>query len=330
MTHESLTNPPCLLCYGNLTIDDVVLPDGTEMLGCIGGDALYATLAARAFDPTAQPVAPLGCNVDPSLISAMSNVGLSMAGMCKRDSPTLHNRVVYDNFGGRKWTVYNDAMDFSILSPVIGDIPPSWLTAARHLILAMDLDATTALVKNLCPNPQQIVAFDPQEDYIYEHEEQLLEIIKAVDIFMPSEEEVFRLLGHRNWPQAARYFSSIGPSLVIVKRGESGVLLYDRDQDLEFHIPVHPRAKNAPQDILDVTGAGDTFCGAFMAALNTNSPEIAALAGCTAASFTVMGYGSSELFETPSTKIYQHFKDWLQVGAWHGSGTSADPVIWQD
>ena len=49
---------PSLVCLGNFTIDDVVLPDGSERPGCTGGDALYATLAARPGSPRAELVAP--------------------------------------------------------------------------------------------------------------------------------------------------------------------------------------------------------------------------------------------------------------------------------
>ena len=55
-----MTATPRLVCLGNFTLDDVVLPDGSERPLCTGGDALYATLAARAFEPRTELVAPVG------------------------------------------------------------------------------------------------------------------------------------------------------------------------------------------------------------------------------------------------------------------------------
>jgi len=54
---------PSLVCLGNFTVDDVVLPDGRERPGCLGGDALYAGLAARLFEPAVEIVAPVGSDL---------------------------------------------------------------------------------------------------------------------------------------------------------------------------------------------------------------------------------------------------------------------------
>src|SRR5690242_6914296 len=97
---------PFLVCLGNLTIDDVVLPGGIERPGCTGGDALYATLAARAWESSTEFVAPIGRDFPESIAAEMRRAGLSHEGLAMRDSPTLRNRVEYFADGGRVWTLF--------------------------------------------------------------------------------------------------------------------------------------------------------------------------------------------------------------------------------
>ncbi|MEM1049932.1 MAG: carbohydrate kinase family protein [Pseudomonadota bacterium] len=295
-----------LICLGNLTIDDVVLPNGTERPGSIGGDALYAVLAARPWQSNAEMVAPVGTDLPDSVRAGIRAAGLSEEGLPARDRPTIHNRVVYDKQGGREWTLYNDPSDFDVLSPLPGDIPDGYRRADRILVSAMALTATETLIPFLKDKTAARVAFDPQEDYIVGNEALLTSLVASVDVFMPSEEEVTRLTGLTDWPKAARLFSDWGPSVVVIKRGADGTLVYDRERNLEFHLPAYPGAS-----VVDTTGAGDSFCGAFMAALGTYPPETAAIAGAAAASFTVSGYGAAPLFETPATAIRARFDAWV-------------------
>jgi sugar/nucleoside kinase (ribokinase family) len=296
---------PSLVCFGNFTIDDVVLADGQKRDGCTGGDALYATLAARAFESASELVAPIGNDMPPEILARLEDLGWSLVGMPKRDVPNLHNRVDYKADGSREWTLYSDPDHFDVLSPFARDIPPAFLGADRFLVLAMALPAQESLIEHLHGKSGVLVALDPQEDYIFGNERRLEAMIAKTDIFMPSEEEVVRLIGLRDWPKAARQFAELGPRLVIIKRGANGAYLYDKERDESFEIPVFAGGK-----VVDTTGAGDSFCGAFMAMMANEAPEYAALAGAVAASVTVSGYGVDPLLETPSSVIAQRYERW--------------------
>jgi ribokinase len=283
---------PRLICLGNLTIDDVVLPDGTERPGCTGGDALYAALAARLFEPSAEMVAPVGTDLPAAMRAEILGAGFSVAGLTPRDRPTLHNRVAYRADGGRTWTLYSGQADFHALSPTPDDIPDNYRGAAAFLILAMTLEAQEGLVPALRSAGRGLIALDPQEDYISGAEQRVLDLVAQVDIFMPSEEEVRRLLGHEDFAAAAKHFATLGPRIVVIKRGAEGCLVYEREADRLTEVPAFPVA-----EVLDTTGAGDSFCGAFMASLILAPNDVlrAARAGAVAASFTVAGFGTEAL-----------------------------------
>ncbi|MEP9374766.1 carbohydrate kinase family protein [Mesorhizobium sp. KR1-2] len=298
---------PSLVCLGNFTIDDVVLPDGSERPGCTGGDALYATLAARPWEPSSELVAPVGTDFPDSIVAEMRRAGLDDAGLARRSSPTLHNRVEYFANGDREWTLFATEEEFDILSPLPADIPPSYRDAKGFMVLAMTLTAQQRLVADLKANTNAVVALDPQEDYIKGNEAALRELISKVDIFMPSAEEVVRLLGTSDWSAAARAFAAVGPKLVVIKLAGEGALLYDREREVELRVPAFSVA-----DVVDTTGAGDSFCGAFMAAYlaDRGDPERAARAGAVAASFTVAGYGVDPLFKADPAHMRRRLDEW--------------------
>lgn len=281
---------PALISFGNFTIDDVVLPDGTERPGCTGGDALYATLAARALSPSAELVAPVGHDFPAAIRASIMARGLSDAGMAARDRPTLHNRVEYFGNGDRRWTLFATEEEFDILSPLPADLPADWRGAQGFLVLAMTLAAQERLVADLSTTGRP-VALDPQEDYISGNEDRLLALIEQVDLFLPSAEEVRRLLGTEDWAAAARQLAALGPRVVVIKLGEAGALVHDAATGQQTHVPAVP----VPA-VVDTTGAGDSFCGAFMAHwLAFRDPLAAARAGAGAAAVTVQGYGADPL-----------------------------------
>jgi sugar/nucleoside kinase (ribokinase family) len=301
-----VTMPPRLVCLGNLTIDDVVLPDRTEKPGCTGGDALYACLAARLFEPASEMVAPVGNDWPDNVKDQIREAGLSDLGLPPRDLPSLHNRVDYDHNGGRAWTLYNGEQAFDILSPAPEDIPELYSGTEAFLVLAMTLTAQIGLVTALRRDRKAIIALDPQEDYIAGNEDALKALIAQCDIFMPSAEEVRRLLHHDDWSAAARYFADLGPAIVVIKLGAEGSLIFDKRNGQEIRVPA------LQVDTVDTTGAGDSFCGAFMAAFlqDREDLEAAARAGGAAASFTVAGYGVEPLFAATADMARARLANW--------------------
>ncbi len=297
---------PRLVCLGNLTIDDVVLPDGRSMPGCIGGDALYAVLAARLYEPSAEMVAPVGFDFPTSVLAQIGQAGLSRDGLTARSFKTLHNRIDYRSDGGRRWTTYFTEQEFHALSPGPDDIPPGFREAEAFLILAMTLAAQEALVADLKRTSAALVALDPQEDYIDGNENALRRLIGAVDIFMPSADEVRQLLGHTDWLTAARTFAAWGPAVVVIKLAAQGCLVYGRAGDQAIALPA------LGTEVRDTTGAGDCFCGAFMAALVNNRTDLraAARAGAVAASFAIEDFGAERLIGLTPELAARRLRDW--------------------
>ena len=303
-----MTSEPRLVCFGNFTLDDIVLPGGRERPGCIGGDALYAALGARLWTPAVEMAAPIGNDLPERVREAVVAAGFSTTALARRNLPTLRNRVVYAADGSRAWTLCSPEEEFESLSPTPDDLPPGYCAAEAFLVLAMALSAQERLIEWMRAQTNALVALDPQEDYIAGNHSRLRSLIGKVDIFLPSAEEVRRLTGGGDWAAASRDFAALGPRLVVVKLGAEGVVVHDAARDLFLRIPAYPARP------VDTTGAGDAFCGGFMAALLAARDDLegAARRGAVAASFAISEYGAAGILAATSADAAQRLADWVR------------------
>jgi ribokinase len=108
-----------------------------------------------------------------------------------------------------------------------------------------------------------------------------------IDCFLPSAKEVEDLWGLDDLPGMMRMLASFGPRVIVVKLGAEGSLLYDREHDTFWEIPAPPVA------VVDTVGAGDAYCGGFLAGLLlTGDPLEAAVQGTVSASLAIEQYGA--------------------------------------
>jgi ribokinase len=299
---------PRLICLGNITIDDVYLPDGKVEHNSIGGDALYAALAAKLWEPRVQMVAPVGDDFPVEIESIIRQAGFKFDGLPKRDIPTLHNRVYYHDDGGRRWENLFTAEDFYHLSPLPLDIPPDYHQAQAFLILAMALEAQEQLVAWLSQHTEALVVLDTQEDYVEGNEKRILSMLESVDIFLPSTAEVISLLGHDNWLAAAREFASLGPDIVVIKQGEDGSLVYDKRKQVWYE------QKPIPVEVVDATGAGDAYCGGFLAGYLKygKNLKVAVKTGAISASYAIASFGMQALLSVDQEVLQKNLDHFME------------------
>lgn len=282
---------PRLLCVGNLTVDDVVLPSGVRRDGCVGGGALYSALAARLFEPRTAMLAPVGSDLPSAVASRIAAAGFDVAALPRRAVPTIRNVVTYDAAGGRSWELLGTDEQFDALAVRPSDVGAGHARADAVLCTAMSLAAQSELTRWLRRATAALIVLDLQEDYIPGDEERVLAMAADSHVFMPSEEEVRRLTGSSDWEVAAQAFAALGPRRAVVKLGAEGALVHDAVCDRTFVAP----AVDVP--VTDTTGAGDAYCGGFAAALIDAPDDLVAAAatGVAAASFAVEGYGADRL-----------------------------------
>ncbi|HET7664922.1 MAG TPA: carbohydrate kinase family protein [Mycobacterium sp.] len=284
-----MTDASSLVCVGNLTIDEAVSAAG-ERIESVGGDALFAALAARLAGGNPTILAPVGNDATPALLAAIRSAGTDPAALPRRDLPTVRNVVRYDETGGRLWDLVLGDAHFEELSVHPADVSDCVLSASGVLLCAMALHAQLELAEWLRARTAATIYFDPQEDYIAGNEAALRDVVRACDVFLPSEIEAVALAGTAEMNAAAGALLNLGPRVVVIKLAAAGCLVATAER---------PEPIVVPTDVVepvDSTGAGDAFCGAFAAEhLRSGDPYAAAAAGAAAARIAVSAPGISGL-----------------------------------
>ena len=292
-----------LVNFGNITIDDVVMWDGSTKMGCFGGDTIYASFAASWWSDKIAFVAPIGNDFPKKNLQVLEKAGWSLEGLPKRSVPTIRNWVIYEQDGRRSWVMRSDPEDFYELSPTPVDIPTTFLQSKSFLILAMALGAQENLVEFL-HKQKKILALDLKDDDVKNNEDRILKMVSCVDIFMPSKIEMSQLTGHHDPHRAAKEFSEMGCSIIVIKLDSEGSLIYDRNTDTFYEIPAFR------VNVIDSTGAGDAYCGGFVSKYaTTRDLRLAGIAGNVSASFAIQNYGCDHMLTIPRDEVTKRFND---------------------
>jgi sugar/nucleoside kinase (ribokinase family) len=290
-----------IVVAGNLSLDDTVSPTGTYA-AAPGGDALYASLGARAWGLTPILLTLVGDDYPAAYLARVAAAGVDVSHIRTTHGPTVHYRVTNRADGTRQydWISSEDrllrtspeAVDFGTASggPLAG---AAWLHVAEMPIEAQEV----AVAAGRAAGVQ--VSLDPHEEYVVGFEQRLAAIVEGA-AFMPSELEV-RLLfpdidaadGLGFGFAAAERLDALRPALLAIKLGALGSVVRWRGRSVHVPAPVVP--------VVDSTGAGDAYCGGFIAGwLATGSPEVAAACGTVAARETIGAFGAFPAGDPPT------------------------------
>lgn len=296
-----------VLVIGHLTVDDIVLPTGETAMETPGGDALYASLGMLPWGVRPQLITAQPREYPSRILDAIKTAGVDTQFLQPIEAPGVRQWALYDGRGGRQYHPQVGSSNYEDITP-----RPSWAAQLPRNVAAAHVAPMPAvhqyqwvhwLKAQGCP----WICLDPHEDqlqdrYLWD------EILAAVTVFLPSEIEVAALLGPGISPrEAARELASLGPRIVVVKRGARGSLWYDRERESEGDVPA------VPVQPTDPTGCGDAYCGGFLAGLvRTGKPEIAAQWGSVSASFVLEGHGPSIALKTTPVETLRRLA-WYQT-----------------
>jgi sugar/nucleoside kinase (ribokinase family)/fructoselysine-6-P-deglycase FrlB-like protein len=292
-----VSDAPRVIVAGNVTLDDVVHPDGSTSMAAVGGNSLYSGLGARLWTPHAGVVTRLGEDVVEAGRRELARAGLA-DGTTTIPGPAVRYWVLYEADGGRRYVHRTPPERYLEVALSPDDIPDSWLTAEPAPVVhiaAMPLAAAEALVERVRERtPRATITLDTHEDWGHDGRARLLHLSGRVDCFMPSREELADILGYDDPPRAIGELAARdgAPRVLVVKLGVEGCLVWQRGWSDATHV------EPVPAGVVDVTGAGDAFCGGLAAGLAVGlDPVEAARRGAVSASFAIEGFGSLRLAE---------------------------------
>ncbi|HSC34034.1 MAG TPA: PfkB family carbohydrate kinase [Thermodesulfobacteriota bacterium] len=294
-----------LLVVGSIALDSVETPFGKEE-NILGGSASYFSLAASMFTDVCA-VAVVGRDFPEEHLDLFRSKGIALNGVKREIGETFRWEGKYGYDLGDPETLGTHLNVFENFKPVL----PEEYTDIEYVFLA-NIDPELQLsVLNQVKSPK-VVACDTMNYWIENKPDALKEVIKRVDILMLNDSETRILAKEPRITHAARTVLELGPSVLIVKRGEYGALMFSKEGI--FWAPSYPL-----EEVIDPTGAGDSFAGGFMGFIAGQGVadhvgyKTAVVFGSVIASFTVENFSVKKLAQLRRSDVDKRFSAFLQL-----------------
>lgn len=275
-------------CCGNMTIDDLVFHDGSTRMGVLGGNAVYGAIGASLWGIPVALISVAGPDYPVSRLS--ESLGIRTTALITKSRPSLRNWGLYEKDGTRQFIFRSPRDQWADYTPRPEDIPADMLKDSFFHCAPVPWDMQIDLLRHARASGVRFISVDPAYQYLDGiAEAELGKLLRHADAFLPSRQEVRAMYPDASPDEALEMMIGRYPdlSVIVMKLGEEGAIGYDRVHDARFRIPVFPA------HAVDQTGAGDSFCGGFIAGYALcRDARRAALHGAVAASFVVETEGT--------------------------------------
>ena len=244
---------PDVVVVGSVAFDSVQTPKARhEKL--LGGSARYTSVAAALFARTGI-VGVVGEDFPPEYVEIFERAGVDLQGLQREPGKTFHWSGLYEDNMNNRRTNCTDLNVFADFNPVI----PEAYRTSPYLCLENIAPALQARVLDQMEKPRFTV-LDTMDLWINTTREELMNVIARVDLLTVNEHEARHLTGKGSLLKAAKKILDMGPKYALIKKGEHGAFLMSQDDILI--VPAWPLL-----EVVDPTGAGDTFAGGLLGTL---------------------------------------------------------------
>ncbi|HNA89596.1 MAG TPA: carbohydrate kinase family protein [Anaerolineales bacterium] len=309
--------PNTFAIAGKLTREYLIPPVGVPIIDSPGGSLLYAAGGLAVWDKNIALIARINESFPGEWLDAFYLKGFDVSGirsLPEAQDADLRSFMAYLDLNERTSTspvsqfarrgvpfpksllgyqphdeANRNPREIDPLAPSALEVPKEYRDVGYVHLCPFDFTSQGQLVSLFKGGSTRTVSLDPAPSYMKPtFWRDLRLVLQGVNIFLPSEDELRTLFwGESNdlWSMA-QHICEYGPEIVVVKRGTLGQLVYDATAKRRYEIPAYAAR------VADPTGAGDAFCGGFLAGFQrTNDPLMAALYGNVSASLKVEGTG---------------------------------------
>jgi sugar/nucleoside kinase (ribokinase family) len=296
-----------LVIVGSVAFDTIRTPWG-DREKIVGGSGTYCSLAASFFTRP-RLVGVVGRDFPRKTLAMLKSRGVDLGGLKVKDGKTFHWEGRYEEDPNKRTTLRTELNVFADFRPVV---PPSY-RGSRIVYLANLNPEHHDFVLGQFRKPA-LVAMDTIRLWIDTKREVLLKELRRVDVFFANDEEARLITGEMNLISAGKALVGLGPSLVLLKKGEHGALVFGRD--FVFGVLAHPC-----DHVIDATGAGDSFAGGFLgyldkaAGVTGKDVRRAAVYGSVMASFAIEDFGIGRLLAVDRGLVEARFKQFRKLTA---------------
>lgn len=269
-----------------IIVDDIVFPDGRTQMGVLGGAGLYAAVGMRLWTPHVTLISAVGQDFDEQSLQAH---GLDGRGLQTTEFPTPRAWQLFEEDGRRTqiFRVTDEVVQEQLVgAPLSWPLPPG--LEAVHYMLRGSPDEER-MVRSLARKNGLRLSAEPIVDEATTPEERdvILRCLPHFELFSPDEEGAALLVGSGCPPlEQVQRLAALGPRLVALRMGAAGSLVYERESGYAWRVPA------APATVVDITGAGNAYCGGLLVGWHATGqvPQAAAMA-CVSAAITIEQVG---------------------------------------
>jgi sugar/nucleoside kinase (ribokinase family) len=284
-----------LLVVGSLAFDCIETPNGS-VDDALGGSATYFSYAASFF-LAPRLVSVVGADFPQQHRELLARRGVDLAGLQTKSGKTFRWKGRYHQDMNTRDTI---EVHLNVLSDFDPKVPEPFRDSS-YIFLANSTPAVQLNVLDQVRQPEAVWA-DTMDLWITTQSQELLQLLPRLDGLFLNDSEAHLLTGESNLVRAGRAVLSLGPKYVILKKGEHGALLFSKKGI--WTLPAFPT-----EQVVDPTGAGDTFAGGILGYLSTVKDDSLAhirramAYGTVIASFTVEDFSLKRLLALDREEI---------------------------
>lgn len=290
-----------VLVVGSVAVDWVITPTA-EREHSVGGSATFFSMAASYFGPVSL-VGIVGKDFPEQATADLEARGVDTSGLeVVPDGLTFRWKGRYHDNMNERDTLDTQLNVFETFDP---KLPESYRNNDLLFLANIQPDLQLRVLDQM--KGPKLVGLDTMNLWIGTARNKLLQVLERVDVLMINEEEARQLTEEPNLVKAAAMLERLGPKSIVIKRGEYGALLFNDGQI--FSAPALPLA-----EVIDPTGAGDSFAGGFMGYLGrAGSMEgehlrSAMIYGSVLASYCVEGFSYDRIASLDHAKIDERYE----------------------
>jgi sugar/nucleoside kinase (ribokinase family) len=300
-----------IVVVGFMAYDTVETPNG-KVEEVMGGGASYFAVAARFFSPVSI-VSVVGTDYRPEDWRIFTDRAIDMRGVVRLEGKTTRWNGRYHEDMNKRDTLQ---LSLNVLEGFTPELLPDQRRADYIYLAPNDPDLHEHILDQVS-SPKLVIA-DLYDYWIDNTRAGLERVLKRVDILLCSDGEARMLTGEHNLVKAGRAILSMGPTTALIKRGEYGVLQFSKDG--MFAVPAYPL-----EEVIDPTGAGDTFAGGMMGFLarngriNESTLRTAVVYGSVVASYSVEDFSLRRLETLTWEAIDNRYRAFIELTDSHHS-----------
>lgn len=297
-----------LLVVGTVAFDAIETPFGkTDKI--VGGAASYIALAASYFHRNISLVSVVGDDFPKDFLNTLTSKGVDLAGLqVKQGEKSFFWSGRYHNDMNSRDTLDTQLNVLETFDPVV----PENYKEVDFLMLGNLMPLVQQKVLNQLTKRPKLIVLDTMNFWMDIAMDELMNTLAQIDVLTINDSEARQLSGEYSLVKAAQKILTMGPKVLVIKKGEHGALLFNKEE--VFFAPALPL-----EDVFDPTGAGDSFAGGFIGYLaktqdiSFENMKRAIIFGSAMASFTVEKFGTERLINLSDKDVQERIQEFIDL-----------------